>query len=138
MINLRLADHVRAVTGHVFDEFRLAEAAHLPGAVYASLDRDLSGAKTGTNGRHPLPDPQNLAGTFGRLGIAGGMQVVAYDQDNGMYRQPVVVAAALDGARDVAVLDSGLAGSIGGPATAIGVETRPPATSIDSRIPGGR
>ena len=36
------------------------EAAHLQGAVYASLDRDLSGAKTGSNGRHPLPDPRPL------------------------------------------------------------------------------
>src|SRR3979409_1169168 len=43
-------------------------AARIPGAVYAHLDRDLSGPKTGTNGRHPLPDPAELAGTFGRLG----------------------------------------------------------------------
>src|SRR5256885_7349887 len=36
-------------------------AAHIPGAVYAHLDRDLSGPKTGTNGRHPLPDVDVLA-----------------------------------------------------------------------------
>src|ERR1043166_2505774 len=59
------------------------EAAHIPGAVYAHLDRDLSAPKTGTNGRHPLPDPQKLAATLGRLGIASGTQVVAYDQSNG-------------------------------------------------------
>src|SRR6185295_17164023 len=54
-------------------------AAHIPGAVYADLAHDLSGPKTGTNGRHPLPDPGVLAQTFGRLGITGGLQVVAYD-----------------------------------------------------------
>src|SRR3977135_3906974 len=58
---------------------------HIPGAVYAHLGDDLAGPKTGTNGRHPLPDPKTLADTFGRLGITSGIQVVAYDQDNGMY-----------------------------------------------------
>jgi thiosulfate/3-mercaptopyruvate sulfurtransferase len=30
---------------------------HIPGAIYVDLDNDLSGTKTGTNGRHPLPNP---------------------------------------------------------------------------------
>src|SRR6266851_100387 len=59
-------------------------ASHIPGAVYADLNRDLSGPKTGTNGRHPLPNPLALAQTFSRLGITSGVQVVAYDQDNAM------------------------------------------------------
>src|SRR5260221_10566757 len=58
--------------------------SHVPGAVYADLNADLSGPKTGGNGRHPLPDPIALARPFGPLGITNGMQVVAYDQDNGM------------------------------------------------------
>src|SRR5687767_13191420 len=53
-------------------------SAHVPGAVYAHLERDLSGPTTGTNGRHPLPDPVALVDTFSRLGIADGVQVVAY------------------------------------------------------------
>src|SRR3954451_24585603 len=67
------------------DEFwgaREHAAAHVPGAVYADLNRDLSSAKTGTNGRHPLPDPQALAARLGQLGITDGVQVIAYDQDN--------------------------------------------------------
>ena len=56
---------------------RAYEMAHLPGAVYASLDHDLSGALTGSNGRHPLPAPEMLAGTLGRLGIDRTTSVVA-------------------------------------------------------------
>ncbi|MDP7340735.1 MAG: rhodanese-like domain-containing protein, partial [Vicinamibacterales bacterium] len=37
--------------------------AHIPGARYAHLDRDLSAAKNGTNGRHPLPGRPAIAAT---------------------------------------------------------------------------
>src|SRR6266545_2617826 len=80
---------------------------HIPGAVYAHLDRDLSGPKTGTNGRHPLPDSKTLADTFSRLGIASGMQVVAYDQDNGMYASRLWWLLRWLGHDAAAVLDGG-------------------------------
>ncbi|MEO8337610.1 MAG: sulfurtransferase [bacterium] len=83
--------------------------AHIPGAVYANLDRDLSGAKTGTNGRHPLPSPDALKGTFSTLGIADGVQVVAYDQDNGMYASRLWWLLRWMGHDAVAVLDGGFA-----------------------------
>src|SRR6476660_3172496 len=57
--------------------------AHIPGAVYAHLDRDLSGEKTGTNGRHPLPPVETFVATLGRFGIEAGTQVVVYDHDSG-------------------------------------------------------
>src|SRR5262249_51226266 len=50
-------------------------AGHIPGAVYADLNRDLSAPRTGTNGRHPLPDVETLAKRLGELGIASGVQV---------------------------------------------------------------
>src|SRR5262249_738699 len=56
---------------------------HIPGAVYAHVDNDLSAEKNGTNGRHPLPDVQTFAATLGRLGIDASTQVVVYDQDSG-------------------------------------------------------
>src|SRR4051812_4631294 len=56
-------------------------AAHIPGAVYASLSHDLSGPRRGDNGRHPLPAIDAMAATFGKLGISNETQVVAYDQD---------------------------------------------------------
>jgi len=83
--------------------------AHIPGAVYADLGRDLAGPRTGTNGRHPLPDRHTLARTFGRLGIASGVQVVAYDQDNGMYASRLWWMLRWLGHDAAAVLDGGLA-----------------------------
>ena len=62
-------------------------ASHLPGAVYAHIDRDLSGPTTGRNGRHPLPDAAAFAATVGRWGVRPGVQVVAYD-DQGMSFAP--------------------------------------------------
>jgi len=82
-------------------------ASHIPGAVYADLTRDLSGAKTGSNGRHPLPDPQALARTFSRFGIESGMQVVAYDQENGMFASRLWWLLRWLGHDAVAVLDGG-------------------------------
>ncbi len=82
---------------------------HIPGAAYASLNRDLSGAKTGRNGRHPLPEPAILARTLGRLGIADGTQVVAYDQDNGMFASRLWWLLRWLGHNSVAVLDGGFA-----------------------------
>ena len=83
--------------------------AHIPGASFAHLDRDLSGATTGTNGRHPLPDLEALGATLGRLGIGPGFQVVAYDQDNGMYASRLWWMLRYLSHDAVAVLDGGFA-----------------------------
>jgi thiosulfate/3-mercaptopyruvate sulfurtransferase len=77
--------------------------------VYAHLGHDLAGAKTGANGRHPLPDPDALRRTFGRLGIAEDDQVVAYDQDTGMYASRLWWLLRSMGHEAVAVLDGGFA-----------------------------
>jgi thiosulfate/3-mercaptopyruvate sulfurtransferase len=82
--------------------------AHIPGAAYAHLGHDLAGPKTGTNGRHPLPDPRTLAQTLGRLGVTSGVQVVAYDQDNGIYASRLWWLLRWLGHDAVALLDGGL------------------------------
>jgi thiosulfate/3-mercaptopyruvate sulfurtransferase len=98
-------------------------ARHIPGADYAHLARDLAGKKTGTNGRHPLPDPESLRRTFGRLGIASGVQVVAYDQDTGIYASRLWWLLRWMGHDAVAVLDGGFAKWLAeGRATASGEE----------------
>ncbi|MDR1076943.1 MAG: sulfurtransferase [Xanthomonadaceae bacterium] len=83
--------------------------SHLPGAVHADLDRDLSDrARTG-HGRHPLPDMDRFMRHVGEWGIGPEHQVVVYDAGDGS------MAAArfwwmlrLCGHRKVAVLDGGL------------------------------
>jgi thiosulfate/3-mercaptopyruvate sulfurtransferase len=87
----------------------LYREAHIPGARYAHLDRHLSGAKTGKNGRHPLPDIEQTIRNFSDLGISPGMQVVAYDADTGMYAARLWWMLRWMGHDAVAVLDGGLA-----------------------------
>lgn len=104
---------------------RAYEAAHIPGAVYAHLDRDLSGVKTGANGRHPLPEPEALRAALGQLGIGATQQVVAYDQDSGMYASRIWWLLRWMGHDAVAVLDGGFAAwTAEGRASTPGVETR--------------
>jgi thiosulfate/3-mercaptopyruvate sulfurtransferase len=58
--------------------------AHIPGAVYAHLERDLSGPIIpGKTGRHPLPTPEQAAKSFARLGVGDETQVVVYDDAGG-------------------------------------------------------
>ena len=84
-------------------------ASHIPGAVYASLGHDLAGPRDGRNGRHPMPGHEAMAATFGRWGIGAGVQVVAYDQDNGMYASRLWWMLRYMGHDAVAVLDGGFA-----------------------------
>lgn len=81
--------------------------AHIPGAVYASLDADLSGVPVTDHGRHPLPAPDTLRQTFGRFGIAPDTQVVAYDDAGGMVAARLWWMLRYLGHDAVAVLDGG-------------------------------
>lgn len=86
---------------------RLYEEAHVPGAQYAHLGRDLSGPVTGGNGRHPLPTPDAMSATFGSLGITRDSQVVAYDHDTSMYAVRLWWMLRYLGHERVAVMDGG-------------------------------
>ena len=115
--------------GH--DQYR---AAHIPGAVYVSLGEDMAAPRTGKNGRHPLPSVEALAALFGRLGISRDTQVIAYDQDNGMYASRLWWSLRYLGHDAVAVLDGGWAKwTREGRPTSSGDEHRPP-TTFDSPI----
>src|SRR5438105_4357585 len=104
---------------------RAYAAGHIPGAVYAHVDRDLSGEKTGTNGRHPLPPVQRFAATLGRLGIDASNQVVVYDQDSGGFASRLWWMLRWVGHDGVALLNGGFARWIAeGRPTKAGVETR--------------
>lgn len=58
---------------------------HVRGSVYAHLDTDLSGPKTGRNGRHPLPTPEAFLATLRRWGLQAHTEVIAYDDAGGMF-----------------------------------------------------
>jgi thiosulfate/3-mercaptopyruvate sulfurtransferase len=82
---------------------------HIQGALFAHLERDLSGKKTGRNGRHPLPDPQDFEKWLEKTGLTPKDHVVCYCAG------PCSMAARLwwmlrwIGHDHVAVLDGGLA-----------------------------
>lgn len=83
------------------------KSGHIPGAVYAHLDRDLSGAITPASGRHPLPSPEQFAATLSRWGVTSDTQVVAYDADTGAYAARLWWLLRWVGHSKVAVLDGG-------------------------------
>lgn len=84
------------------------EEAHIPGALYAHLDEDLSGPIVpGRTGRHPLPDPEQAAQRFGSWGIGPRQQVVAYDAAGGAIAARLWWMLRWLGHDEVAVLDGG-------------------------------
>ena len=104
--------------------------SHIQGAVYADLDKDLSGPVVpGRTGRHPLPGADSLVRAFSEMGIGPETQVVAYDESTG-----AMAAARLwwllkwAGHDAVAVLDGGFrAWTAAGMPCAAGSESRAPA-----------
>ncbi len=85
------------------------DRGHLPQAHYAHLDRDLSGIKTGHNGRHPLPPRSVLAQTMARWGITPNAQVITYDDQAMPYAARAWWLLRWMGHANVAVLDGGRA-----------------------------
>jgi thiosulfate/3-mercaptopyruvate sulfurtransferase len=82
-------------------------AGHIPGAIYAHLDRDLSSPITPDSGRHPLPDALALTSWLGRHGIDRATQVVAYDDSGGTMAVRLWWLLRWLGHTRVAVLDGG-------------------------------
>lgn len=111
------------------------EDAHIPGAVFADLDVDLSAPPSADGGRHPLPAPDAFAAAMSRLGVGDDTYVVAYDDAGG------VIAARLwwmlDAlGRRASVLDGGLAAWVG--PTESGSVSAEPATFTAAPWPAGR
>jgi len=95
------------LTATTIGEVRYREG-HLPGARFLNLDRDLSGAKNGLNGRHPLPERENFVARLRELGLNRGQQVVVYDDQDGMFAARAWWLLRWLGHSKVAVLDGGL------------------------------
>ncbi len=108
-------------------------AGHLPGAVFADLDADLS-APPGAGGRHPLPTPQHFADVRAALGLVS-MPVVAYDDQGGS--QAARLWWMLDAiGHPAAVLDGGISAWAGALETDQVVVAPEPVPAVP--WPGGR
>ena len=83
--------------------------AHLPGAVYAHLDRDLSDMRKHGQGRHPWPDAADFTARLGAWGITPRHQVVVYDGADGALAARAWFLLRCLGHEKVAVLDGGWA-----------------------------
>lgn len=95
--------------------------SHIPGAVYAHLDRALSDkgpigadgkhhtpADAASGGRHPLPSREKFAAWLSSVGFANDMQAVVYDRQGANYCGRLWWMLQWAGHRAVAVLDGGL------------------------------
>jgi thiosulfate/3-mercaptopyruvate sulfurtransferase len=111
-----LAEHLADPQWAVVDaRFSLADhdigernylAAHIPGAVYAHLERDLSSPQiVGVTGRHPLPPVEAITATLSQWGIDNSTQVVVYDDNSGVYAGRLWWMLRWLGHNAVAVLD---------------------------------
>jgi len=98
---------------------------HIPGAVYAHLDRDLSDHAKRGQGRHPWPDAETFTATLGGWGISPRHQVVAYDDGDGAMAARLWFLLRALGHEKVAVLDGGWSAWIG---LGLQVETSRPLT----------
>lgn len=103
------------------DGRRRYREGHIPGALYISLDDDLTAPLGAHGGRHPLPDIAKMEILFSRLGIERGRtEVVAYDDEGGCYAARLWWMLRFCGHDRVRVLDGGFAAWIaeGGGTTA--------------------
>ena len=113
----QLAEHLDDPSWVIFDcrhdltDFergaRIYREGHLPGAHFAAVETDLSGAKTGTNGRHPLPLPAAFMDFLARHGVSDSSTIVAYDDAGGLYAARLWWMARWVGLSNVLLLDGG-------------------------------
>jgi len=85
----------------------LYQMEHIPNAVYAHLDHDLSSPVTANSGRHPLPDVEHFKQKLGQWGINRDTQVVVYDDAAGSYATRLWWMLRWLGHDSVAALDGG-------------------------------
>ena len=95
------------------DAGRAAYAAgHLPNALFADMEHELSGEKRAPGGafrgRHPLPEKDAFVELLRSWGVNDDTQVVAYDAHGGMFAARLWWMLRWIGHEAVAVLDGGL------------------------------
>lgn len=102
-------DLTRASVGH-----QQYLEGHIPGAIYADLDKDLSDKRPdaqprpASGGRHPLPDRERFASWLRQVGLTNDLQVVVYDRQGSSFCGRLWWMLKWMGHEAVAVLDGGL------------------------------
>lgn len=86
---------------------RAYETAHIPGALYLDPEVQLSGPRTGRNGRHPLPERQEFAALMRSQGLTARSQVFVYDAGTSMFAARLWWMLRWLGHETVAILDGG-------------------------------
>ena len=116
------------VSFDIFDSdsgFHTHEDRHIPGAVYAHLDNDLSSPQIkGVTGRHPLPDVLKFNAFLGSIGLKSDNHVVVYDQGHSGFAARMWWLLKWIGHENVSVLDGGMKAWLNsGGTTRSGLET---------------
>jgi thiosulfate/3-mercaptopyruvate sulfurtransferase len=116
--------------------FESYQQQHIPGAVYAHLDHDLSAPVTPETGRHPLPTVEAITSRLESWGIGNDTQVVVYDTVGGAYASRLWWQLRFLGHEQAAVLDGGFQKwQEAGYPVASGRESRPTAVFAPSPQP---
>jgi thiosulfate/3-mercaptopyruvate sulfurtransferase len=112
---------------------QLYDESHIPGAVFADVEKDLAGTHTGSNGRHPMPNAETFARMLSDAGVNDATQIVAYDGGADMFAARLWFLCKWIGHDAAAVLDGGFAvwTALGYPVTD---ETPAPAKRGDVRV----
>lgn len=113
-----LAAHLNDPTWVIFDcrhdlmdkakGLQLYSQGHIPGAFFARVETDLSGEKSSSTGRHPLPSRESMLAFLAGHGVTPETQVVAYDDSGGFYGARLWWLCRWLGLTRVALLDGGL------------------------------
>jgi len=113
----QLIPHVEDKNWLIFDcRFDLADVdkgqrsyteSHIPSAIYAHLDHNLSSPVTPDSGRHPMPDIVKLNRWLASCGLTEQSQVVVYDDSYGAMSSRLWWLLKCLGHEAVAILDGG-------------------------------
>lgn len=102
----RVFDCRHNILQHALGAKQYAEG-HIENAVFAKVEEDLSGSKTGRNGRHPLPAKEAFLAWLGQQGLQPDDRVVCYDESTGGTAARMWWMLRWAGHEAVSVLDGG-------------------------------
>jgi len=86
---------------------RIYNEAHIPGAFFLDMEKDLSGEVKQHGGNHPLPDVTELAEKLGAIGVHPKRKVVVYDDADMLFAARAWWLLHYIGHEEVMILEGG-------------------------------